>query len=211
MASSRTTNPFVRQIYFWWLIAPMLSCLLFPVFIPAASLKIANAETQFVYHCGRDAYDVTTDATLIFNELFVHTGILKATMSSSEDAEESRSDGFSWMGRLLHGWLARFWLFTYRVVWRWTAFWPLYVIGVLGISFPCLVDGLVTRAKKRYRFGQYNPFAFNVGGTLFAIAVGWMIYVPLLPVPLTAPIMGGFFSLLGLFAWFTAANFQRVS
>jgi len=208
MANARS-NPFVRQIYFWWLIAPILSSLLFPALLSSESMKVQPQELAFAEQCGRAVDQVTESATGAFNTLFVDTGILRRTLSGSEQAESTGWAGYAWMGSTFHGYISRFWQFAYRVVWRWTAFWPFYVSGVLGIAAPCLVDGLITRAKKRYRFGQYNPLAFNVGGTLFAMAIGWLLYVPLLPIPLTIVVMGGFFLLLGVFAWFTTANFQR--
>ncbi|MFP3637945.1 DUF4400 domain-containing protein [Paraburkholderia sp. SIMBA_054] len=208
---AQSTNPFVKQIYFWWLIAPILSALLFPAFCSIESLKVQPPEVELVEQCDRDVAQINERASGHFNSWFVETGILRQTLSSSLRAEDTGWSGYSWMGGMTHKWFSKFWLFTYRLIWRWTAFWPLYLAGVFGIAAPCMVDGLVIRAKKRYEFGSYNPLAFNVWGTLFSLSIGWMIYVPMLPVPLTGVLMSGFFCLLGGFAWITTANFQRSS
>lgn len=206
---ARSTNPFVKQIYFWWLIAPLLSALLFPAFCSVETLKIQPPEQELVEQCHRDLQTINERATDHFNSWFVSTGLVARSLAEPQRAEASGWNGYTWMGTMSHTWFSRFWLFTYRVIWRWTAFWPLYIAGVFGIAGPCLADGLVMRAKKRYEFGQYNPLAFNVSGTLFALAIGWFIYLPMLPVALTGVIMASFFGILGAFAWFTTANFQR--
>ena len=207
--AGRSTNPFIRQVYFWWLIAPILTSIILPAVMPAGSFKVQSEEQAFLVECGRDVGAVTQTATSVFTSWFINTGFVDDTMDPSRHAMNSQRTGYAWMGGIFHGWFQRFWLFVYRIVWRWVAFWELYVVCILGIAGPCLVDGLIVRAKKRYRFGQYNPLAFNVSGTLFALAVGWMFYVPMLPLPLTALFMGGFFCVFALFAWFTSANFQR--
>lgn len=206
---ARSTNPFIKQIYFWWLIAPLLSAVLFPAFCSFDSLKVQQPEVDLVAQCDRDLQKINQRANDRFNAWFVSTGLVHRSLADAQRAEASGFQGYTWMGTMSHAWFARFWLFTYRVIWRWTAFWPLYLAGVFGIAAPCLADGLAIRAKKRYEFGQYNPLAFNVSGTLFALAIGWLLYLPLLPVPLTGGLMVSFFAILGGFAWVSTANFQR--
>lgn len=205
----RSTNPFVKQVYFWWIIAPVLSVIIFPALGSVDSLKIKPEEIQLANRCNDDIDDVNQSATNHFDSWFVKTGWVAHSIQENVNAENSVATGYAWLGRTMHTWYGRFWLYAYRVIWRWTAFWPLYIAGVLGIATPCLVDGLVIRAKKRYEFGQYNPMAFNVSGTLFSLAVGWLLYVPLLPLPLTENLMACFFLGLGAVAWISTANFQR--
>jgi hypothetical protein len=205
----RSTNPFVRQVYFWWLIAPVLTALLVPAFCSDETLEIQPAEIELVEQCNRDVVAINESASNHFLSWFVATGIVKSSVSGSVHAEETGWTGYSRMGSLAHTWFTKFWKFVYRLIWRWTAFWPLYIAGVGGIALPCLIDGLVIRAKKRYEFGQYNPLAFNVAGTLFSLAVGWMVFVPMVPFALTAVFMMGFFLVLGLVGWFATSNFQR--
>jgi hypothetical protein len=205
----RSTNPFVSRVYFWWLIAPVLSAMLFPAFLTVQQLQISQHEADFAEETRQDVVEVNQTAAGCFNDWFVTNGILARTMSDSSRADASGAVEASWIVGTLHAWFVKFWLFTYRCMWRWIAFWPLYVSGILGIALPCLVDGMVARSKKRYDFGQYNPLAFGVSGRFFAILIGWLFYVPMLPLPLTGALMASLFCAFGLFAWLTTANFQR--
>ncbi|MBN3761053.1 DUF4400 domain-containing protein [Burkholderia sp. Ac-20365] len=205
---ARSTNRFVTVIYFWWLIAPILSAMLFPAFMPAEGLQIQAPEVDFAIQCDRDLAQINESARANFDAWFVQTGILRQTLTSSVHAEDTGWSGYSWMGGMTHKWFAKFWMFTYRVIWRWTAFWPLYIAGIFGIVAPCLGDGLVVRARKRYEFGSYNPLAFNIWGTLLSLGIGLMIYLPMWPWSLTAIVMASLFCGLGGFAWFATANFR---
>lgn len=207
MARARD-NPFISKIYFWWIIAPVLSFVLFPFFLQEKSFHIAPDEITFLRDCGRDVDDVTAAVSAAFKTAFVDTGAVAMTVGDYERAEDSEYTGYARVGAYMHAYMARMWLMLFRAMWRLAALWTLYVVGFLGIFLPFLIDGMVVRAKRRSEFGLYNPISFNISGSGGAVFVGWLFYLPLVPWPLTGLLMLAFFAGLGLMTYFTVGSFQ---
>lgn len=201
-------NPFAGKVYFWWIIAPILALLICPIFMPVDSFKIAPSEFEFVSSCRSDVDGITQSATGVFQSWFVKTGMVHLTVNDYQKAEESGYKGYAWAGSIMDAYMERVWRYMYRVIWRWAAFWPFYLVGLVGIFLPCVVDGVVVRSVKRSEFGLYNPIGFNLSGSAAAIFIGWLFFVPFSPWPLGHWIISGLFLGLGLMTWFTVGSFQ---
>lgn len=201
-------NPFAGKIYFWWIIAPILSLLICPMLMQEESFKIASSEIEFVSNSRSDVDGITQSATAVFQSWFVDTGLVRFTDNDYRRAEASGYKGYAWAGSIMDAYMERVWRYMYRVIWRWTAFWPFYLVGLLGIFIPCVVDGIVVRSVKRSEFGLYNPIGFNLSGSAAAIFIGWLLFVPFSPWPLGHWIISVLFLGLGLTTWLTVGSFQ---
>jgi hypothetical protein len=201
-------NPFADKIYFWWIIAPILTLLICPIFMQEESFKIAPSEIEFVASCRQDVQTITESATGVFQTWFVNTGLVHLTTNDYRNAQASGYKGFAWAGWKMDGYMGRVWRYLYRVVWRWAAFWPFYAVGLIGIFLPSVVDGLVIRSVKRSEFGLYNPLGFTISGSAAAIFIGWLFFVPFSPWPLGHLIISSLFVGLGLMTWLTVGSFQ---
>ncbi|VVE14232.1 MULTISPECIES: DUF4400 domain-containing protein [Pandoraea] len=204
-------NPFAGKVYFWWIIAPILTLLICPMFMPSDSFKIAPSELAFVTSSRSNVDAITKSATGVFQSWFVNTGMVGLTVNDYQKAQASGYKGYAWAGSIMDGYMERVWRYMYRVIWRWTAFWPFYVVGLVGIFLPCVVDGVVVRSVKRSEFGLYNPISFNLSASAAAIFIGWLFFVPFSPWPLGHWIVSSLFLGLGLMTWFTVGNFQSRS
>ncbi|WP_321935248.1 DUF4400 domain-containing protein [Paraburkholderia sp. J8-2] len=207
MARARD-NPFISKIYFWWIIAPVISFVLFPLLLQDSTFRIAPDEIEFVRDCGRNVESVTASATAAFRSAFVETQVVAMTVGQYERAEDSDYRGYARIGTYMHAYMTRMWLMVFRAMWRLDALWPLCLVGFFGIFLPFLTDGLVVRAKRRSEFGLYNPISFNISGTGSAIFIGWLFYLPLVPWPLSSLMLFGFFMGLGLMTYLTVGSFQ---
>lgn len=204
-------NPFGAKVYFWWILAPILALLFCPLLMPIDSFKIAPSEIDFVSSCRSDVDGITNQASSVFKTAFVDTGLVRWTVSDYQRAEDSGYRGYAWAGSMMDAYMGRVWRFMYRVIWRWIALWPLYVIGLGGIFVPCVADGIVVRSIKRSEFGLYNPIGFTISGSAAAVFIGWLMFIPFVPWPLGHWIVSGLFLGLGVMTWLTVGNFQSRS
>ncbi|MFK0380211.1 DUF4400 domain-containing protein [Pandoraea sp. NPDC090278] len=205
MASGQASG-FTQKFYFWVFVAPVLCIIAVPLFLPAAKLKVPEAEVELLANTGRNVDAVNDRAGAAFVRWFVSTGLYKPSVDQVRDTTPRPAAKVS---DLQHNWSNKVWLLVYRAMWRWYAFWPLYVTGVLGLVLPSLVDGLVAREKKRFKFGQYSSVGFGIAGGSLGRSISWLIILPIIPVTITPELLGGLFAFAAFVSWYAATNFQR--
>lgn len=200
-------SEFNRHILFWWLIAPLLTLLILPAFMQPESFAIASEEVRYLTHWGSRVHPVTERADALFNSLFVDSGWVRGSLDLAQPRTRDLPAATG-LFRWLHGWIAGFWMLLYRVIWRVYALLPIYLAAILGYALPAFVDGLTTRLKKRYDFGQHNPIFFYSSMHFVLLAVGLALFVPITPLTLTPWILGGYFLLTAAAVWIMASNLQ---
>ncbi len=107
-------NPFAGKVYFWWIIAPILTLLFCPIFMQEETFKIAPSEMEFVTRCRPDAQAITESATGVFQSWFVNTGLVHLTISDYRKAEESGYKGYVWAGSMMTAYMGRVWRYVNR-------------------------------------------------------------------------------------------------
>ncbi|MFJ1258394.1 DUF4400 domain-containing protein [Cupriavidus sp. CuC1] len=208
-------SEFSRHILFWWLLAPLIALLILPGVMSPVSFQIEQAEVRFLSHWGGQDREVTRRADAKFDLWFVAPGWVDRSVAVTRPQRvggSSLAGGVSSFpagtGSWLRDWVAGFWMLVYRILWRVLALGPLYLTAAIGFVLPAFVDGIGSRLKKRYDFGQHNPIFFYASMHFVLLAVGLAMFVPVTPLTLTPTVLGGFFLATAAAIWVTAANLQ---
>lgn len=203
-------NTFLRHFAFWCLFLPFLSLIFMPLF--KVDMNIDPAEIKMIIDAGVDVDEVSATVNRWFSNAFIKTGIMPGVEDLLASKDNKHRDGFVGVASNYAGqWARGTFMLIYRVMWRVNALFSVYVAALIGICVPALVDGIVVRARKRYQFENYNPVFFYFSYHAAVLVVGLLIYLPLVPIPLTPPILAGFLACLGVAMWYAAANMQTGS
>ena len=202
-------NPFALHVIFWWIGMPIIATLLLPYIFGANAFRISTAEVSFFQGLGVDVSATTERANTWFKTMFVDTGLVSLFQSSFNlPTLEMKNPLQVTAKEITSDWSDGLWNLLFRAFWRISALWPIYVAGVVCFVVPSFVDGLATRSIKKYNFKVHNPLIFSVSTHFAAMIAGLAIYIPFLPVSLSAVYIGMFFIALAGSVWVLAANFQ---
>ena len=203
-------NSFVGHSLFWLLAVPFALVLAYPAFLVTdAEEVVPGDEIAALVLRGREPDEVNRAANLKFRRWFVDTGAVNASLGyfapNTHDGAVPLSNEYA--GFAAH-WIRSLWKITYRAIWRWVAFFDLFVALLAAIALPCFVDGLVQREKKLYTFGHHNPVYFYTAKHGVILMLGLSMTLPWLPLPLSYPLWAAIAAVVGAMSWFVAANFQ---
>lgn len=203
-------NNFVGHTAFWWVVMPIFALLVLPYVLPVQSFMVGDAELLCFSELGRDTDAVTNSTNALFQSMFVSTGVLKAfrTMFIDHAVIPQLQGSATVVANFTQQWNNGFWMMVYRAMWRLIALWPIYLAILLSMVIPAFVDGLAQRAIKKYDYKFHNPVYFFSSLHLIALVLGLCVFVPLLPLPLTAQMVAGSGFMLAAAAWMATANFQ---
>jgi len=204
-------NSFTSQAVFWLFFLPLLTLIFLPLFY--SNTNIEMAELEMIQASGTDIPTVTQATQDQFRRWFIDTGIMEATTSffggkTSGYMAAPKQPMVEQASALASGWVGNVWALLYKCMWRLHALFWVYVAAIGAVCLPCLWDGIWVRARKRYNFETHNPLVFNMSTHLAVMVVGLLVYIPLIPVSLTPPVIAGFMVFLGASLWWAAANFQ---
>lgn len=202
-------NPFALHILFWWLGMPIIATLGLPALFDPSNFLISSSEVNFFKSLGVDTTRATLTANAWFKTLFVDTGLVALfhstfNLPTLETKSALQVDARS----VTSGWSDGLWNILFRAFWRLAALWPIYVSGLICFVLPSFVDGLSIRAIKKYNFQVHNPIFFSVSMHFAAMIAGLAIFIPFLPITLSAVYIGLFFVALAGAVWILASNFQ---
>lgn len=201
-------SEFNQHILFWWLLAPLVALLILPGVMAPESFQVAPAEVRFLSNWGGQHREVTASADEKFERWFVAPGWVKRSVSLTQPQRMGGLGLSAGATGWLRDWVTGFWMLVYRVLWRVLALGPLYLTAAIGFALPAFVDGIGSRLKKRYDFGQHNPIFFYSSMHFVLLAIGLAMFVPITPLTLTPMVLGGFFLATAAAVWVMAANLQ---
>ena len=200
-------NQFAAHGIFWMLTLPLVAIVGLPAVMSASDFIVTPHEVRFFSKVlGRDTVSIEHLADAWYKFLFDDTHIASTLRDFFSPGKGAASRGaFASIGQNYNNGL---WLMVYRGLYRISALWPVALAVMLALGVPCLIDGLAVRARKSYNFQFHNPVFFWSAGHLLILVIGLGIFLPFLPIPLTIPVLAGFFAVFCGAIWITAANFQ---
>ena len=203
-------NQFAGHGIFWMLTLPLLAIVILPALLPSSDFKLTAAEVSFFRDVlGRSVNSVTKDADMVFNSLFVKTHIASFIGGFFRHSGELHGNALIRDTAVFSAdYNNGLWLMVYRGLWRMCGLWPAMLAIAASLAAPCLIDGLMVRARKSYTFRFHNPVFFWTASHSVIIIIGLGVFLPFLPIGLTAISIVGFAVLLCAGVWVTAANFQ---
>ncbi len=203
-------NPYARHALLWTWLMPLVAIIVLPAFLPASSFRVDPEELRmFSDTLGQDIAGVTRQADAIFTAMFVRTGVYEAVTEFFHTVGAPLQQGTAKASRDFNtGYAQCLFLMLYRAIWRLCGILSITAGIVVGIGLPTLLDGLMIRARKAYNFEMHNPVYFWTAGHTVVMLIGATLFLPLLPLQLSLPILFGTLGLLFAVVWVTAANFQ---
>lgn len=205
-------NTFASHLVLWVLFLPLLSILFFPVFMK--DQNIDPAEIQMVQKYGSDLATLTASSSSIFSAAFIKTGIMPATenfFGGGRSRTENSSEFGASSSHMAGEWVRGVWQLIYKVIWRINALVGIFIMPMFALCIPAAIDGFSVRARKKYRFENYNPVFFYTSTHTAVLMVGLFLYLPLVPIALTANILATFLVALACAIWVATSNFQTGS
>lgn len=190
--------------------ATIFAMVFLPWYMPAESFDVSIDEIEFFTNLGRDVDGVSKTANAAYKLIFNDTGVAQVIdhfYHNNDKAENTRAGivkAVDWARK----WMDNFTRMVYRGMWRLIALWPIYMAGLATFCVPAMIDGLVTRAKKRYDFLQSNPIFFYGAAHAIAFAFGLGFFIPFIPLPIDTLMIAGFTTVVALSLRVAAANFQ---
>lgn len=203
-------NTFMSHLVFWVLFLPVLTV----VFLPLLNMNgdIDGEEMAMIVRSGVDVKELSARVNSRFSALFIETGIMPVTeqfFGLSGLTKESTDSNFAWTAANFAGnWVRGVWTIIYRAFWRLHALLGIYVSAIFAVCLPAVIDGFSMRARKKYQFQNTNPVVFYFSYHMAVLVVGLLIFLPLVPIPLTPILIGFFLTGLGVAMWWATANFQ---
>lgn len=201
-------NQFARHLILWVLTGPFLAVILFPAMWPAEKMRVPTSEIETLQILGANPNDATRRANEIFTTLFVETGIHQWTRKLVGSRGGLGTEGERNMHKGSNSYVDGVWHLIYRAIWRFMGMWPVLSILLLAFAVPALVDGVVTRETKLDQFKPHNPVFFWIATHSVISVVGSFLFLPLLPIAITIPVLYGSVALVAIGAWSLAANLQ---
>jgi Domain of unknown function (DUF4400) len=202
-------NPLAKHGVFWMFVMPTLALLALPALLSPASFVVSAQEITFFEHTlARNVPGITAAADRWFETLFIQTHIAPAVRDFFNSGQVGSNDLLRRSGSLSRSYNDALWLMVYRGLWRLAGLWPVVIAIALSLGLPCLIDGLMVRARKSYNFEFHNPVFFWSASHSLVLILGLGVFLPFLPIALTPAFLAGFTVLLCLGLWVTASNFQ---
>jgi hypothetical protein len=204
---SSVSNSHFGHFLFWVLFLPLLSIVLLPLILPDQSID--PAEVEMVQTFNIDTVKLQERSSSMFSSMFITTGAMGAT-------EAFFAPNVGVQAGLLQGafsakWIRGVWLIMYKMIWRWHALFWIFIIPVVALCVPAVIDGLMVRARKKYQFETSNAVFFYSSAHIATMALGMMFFLPLAPVTLSAIALFGLIIAMASAMWVTASNFQTGS
>lgn len=202
-------NSFMSQVVFWLFFLPVLTLIFMPLMHFEGDIEVQ--ELTMISNAGVSLEEVNAATKDKFAAWFVDTGIYPASLaffSNTTDIGYNMTTMATQAQSFGYDWVTSFWGIIYKGMWRLHALFWVYVAAIGAICLPCLLDGLMVRARKRYQFQSHNPLVFNMSTHTAVMVLGLLLYIPLIPFSLTPVIVAVFIGFLGLALWWAAANFQ---
>lgn len=198
------SNSHFGHFLFWVLFLPLLSLILLPMVLPAQDID--PKEVQMVQAFNVDVGQLQDKTSNAFSAMFITTGLMGATESFF--APKVSGPAGRVQGTFATKWIRGVWLMVYKMIWRWNALLWIFVVPVVALCVPAVVDGLAVRAKKKYLFETSNAVFFYSSAHVATMALGLFFFLPLAPITLTAIALFGIILAMAAAMWVTAANFQ---
>lgn len=202
-------NQFARHGLFWFWVLPFAFVLMIPALFSREEMRVPMEEIKTMALLGQDVEKITRRADVVFNVVFVNTGL--TTFSAKLFKSEVKHDDpefFRNLAKATNKYNENVWNMIYRAIWRLAGLWPTLMALMLAVALPCMVDGLVIRAKKVDVFESHNPVFFWTAGHSLVMVVGVFFLLPLLPIPISITLLYGAVGIISLALWVTASNFQ---
>ncbi|WP_234265106.1 DUF4400 domain-containing protein [Hydrogenophaga sp. NFH-34] len=201
-------NQFARHMILWILTGPFLAVFLMPVFMGTEKLRVPDSEYETLQELGIEHDLVTQRANTVFSSLFVETGAVQWTRKFA-----SSKNGFGTLGerninRGSNSYVEGFWHLIYRAIWRFMGMWPVLSVLLLAFALPAFIDGIVIRETKLDQFKPHNPVFFWLSMHSVISIAGSFLFLPLLPIAITIPVLYGAVALVSIGLWTLTANLQ---
>jgi hypothetical protein len=194
-------NSFGGHYILWAIFLPMLTLIFAPLIWQ--DQRIAEPEIAMVRALNIDTDALTSSANRTFGRLFIATGAMPASESyfnSAGQATKGVKLGADWM----HG----VWLMVYKAVWRIHALVKVFFIPLIALLIPAAMDGLIVRARKKYRFETSNPIFFYSSMHIVVLMIGLFTFLPIAPITLSAGVLFVLLAGLSVGVWTATSNFQ---
>lgn len=203
-------NQFARHTMFWWIFAPFLMAVILPFIIPKVHLSLNQAELEAFNSMGIDGEKKVKQTDSLFDSWFIQTKIRSQFDNIFENTVKTPS---TWQfqqssRKVTSEWNDGFWSLIYRAMWRINALMTIYLMGFICFIIPSFIDGLISRAKKKYEFRTNNPLYFYSSAHTTILIAGLALFIPFIPYSLTALTVGLFIIILAGSSWIVASNFQ---
>lgn len=212
-------NHFVKHLFFWAILA-ITFILVAPALMDQSATSVTPKEREYFESIGVNVDLAELRAQNTFQSWFVATGIKESLdrvfkPKKSKDANKpsssdpfSTSPSFSKMFSFSSGYVDGLWATVLKGLTRIHMLWPIMLAVLLCMGLPCLIDGIVTRAKKTYNFEYHNPVYFWTSGHAVVIVLGCSLMLPFLPLSITMLAVTAFTVVLCTSIWMLASNFQ---
>jgi hypothetical protein len=177
------------------------------IFLPLVNPEqnIDPAEVKMLQGMNVDISQLTERANTSFSNAFIVTGIMPATEGFFVKPPQQ---GTARPPSATAKWIRGVWLMTYKFVWRVHALWQIFLIPLIALSIPAIIDGIAVRSKKKFSFDRSNPIFFYASTHLVTLVLGLFVFLPLSPVTLTTNLLVAMLVALTLAIWVASANFQ---
>jgi len=198
-------NSFLSHAVFWIIFLPILAYIFLPFLVP--DQKIDAQEMAFVTAYVPDMNKLNERTKNTFSDLFVNTGMVEATegfFTGGRNSGKLFSIGSDWAGN----WMRGLWAMIYKTIWRFNAMFSIALLPTVALCIAAIVDGFSTRAKKRYNFERSNQVFFYTSTHTAVFMLGMFIFLPIIPIPLTAHVIAAFMGILAIALWYATTNFQ---
>lgn len=204
-------NTFLSHLVFWVVFLPFLSYLLLPLVMDTQNID--PREMTFVSNYVPDMHRVNEKSAHIFSALFVDTGAMSVTEDFFSGARAPTKHNYdSSFGNMSAAWAATWihgvWSMIYKSIWRFNALMSIALFPTLALAAAAIVDGFSTRAKKQYNFERSNQVFFYTSTHTAVLIIGMFVFLPIVPIALTAEVIAGFMFMLTVALWFATSNFQ---
>lgn len=203
---SSAKSSFGGHFILWAMFLPLLSIIALPILEPDQNIK--EAEVQMAKSLNVDVDKVTAATNNVYSAAFIETGILPATENFFGGSVAGLAAS---KGAIAAKWIRGVWLQVYKAVWRVHVLFYAFLIPLLVLCVAAAVDGFAVRARKRYRFENYNPIFFYSSMHAVVFIVGLFVFLPLAPITLSVGILAAMLACLTFAVWITTSNFQTGS
>lgn len=196
-------NTFASHLVFWALFLPLMTLIFIPLFKPEQNID--PAEVRMLQGLNVDVSQLTERANATFSSAFIVSGIMPATEDFFiKEPVQGRVTSPSTTVK----WIRGVWLMTYKFIWRVHALWQIFLLPLVALSIPAIIDGIAVRSKKKFSFDRSNPIFFYASTHLVTLVIGLFVFLPLSPMTLTTNLMVAMLVGLTFAIWVASANFQ---
>lgn len=204
-------NTFLSHLVFWVFFLPLLSYIFLPLVLP--DQKIDAEEMEFVTSYVSDMGKINDRTNSFFSSLFIKSGLVGATESfftgdflptKVRQHSTIATAGADWAG----SWIRGVWSMVYKSIWRFNAMLSIALLPTATLCIAAMIDGFATRAKKKYNFERSNQVFFYTSTHTAVFVLGMFVFLPIVPIPLTAHVIAAFMGVLATALWYATNNFQ---